>query len=75
MVGGQRWSFWAQLGWGRVLSLLVVVLSVLLLSRVQSSVSLNLLLMAFSSHPSVEEVLWVFDVSNVGLLAGVLKVW
>jgi hypothetical protein len=57
------------------LSLLVVVLLVLLLSRVQSLVSLDLLLVALSGHPLVEGVLWVFDVSDVGPLARVLRVW
>jgi hypothetical protein len=53
----------------------VVILPVLLLSRVQSLVSLNLLLVALSGHPMVEGVLWVFDVSNVGPLARVFRVW
>ena len=55
--------------------LLVVVLSVLLLSRVQSSVSLDLLLVALSGHPMVEGVLWVLDVSDVGPLVRVFTVW
>jgi hypothetical protein len=52
----------------------VIVLSVLLLSRVQSLVSLDLLLVVLSGHPLVEGVLWVFDVSNIGPLM-VLGVW
>ena len=55
--------------------LLVVVLPVLLFSRVLSSVLFYLLLVALSGHPSVEGVLWVFDISDVGLLVRVLEVW
>jgi hypothetical protein len=56
----------------------VVVFSVLLLSRVQPLVSLLSLFKGVKGHPSVEGVIRVFDVSDVGLLVffrDQLRVW